>query len=167
MIKILRAEHPDIVFSYNLKPNTYVSVSANFLRPKPAIFSLITGLGYAFRGKCFKQKFFSFCLSSLLQIALLNNKKVFFQNKDDRDLFIRKRIIFSPEKTVVVNGTGVNLKEFEFQESKVYPITFTMVSRMVWQKGVKEFIEAARVIKKKYPEVNFLLVGPLSNNPDA
>jgi len=68
---------------------------------------------------------------------------------------------------VVVNGTGVNLKEFEFQESKVYPITFTMVSRMVWQKGVKEFIEAARVIKKKYPEVNFLLVGPLSNNPDA
>ena len=166
IVKLIRMYKPDIIFSYNLKPNIYASLATNLIFPKPRTYSLITGLGYAFRGICFKQKIVSLILSFLLHIALLSNTKVFFQNKDDRQLFLKKRII-SEHKTLVVNGTGVNLEDFPFHGPFLKQPTFTMISRMVWQKGVKEFIEAARMIKKKYPSVKFLLVGPLSNNPDA
>ena len=130
--KLIGVHKPNILFSYNLKPNIYTSLAANLVFPQPQTFSLITGLGYAFSGKCIKQKVVSFLLSILLRLALINNKTVFFQNPDDKDLFLKKKIVTKGNKTVVVNGTGVNLEEFPFHGPSLERLTFTMISRMVW-----------------------------------
>jgi len=86
-------------------------------------FALITGLGFAFQGKSLKRKLLTKLVSFLYKIALRNSKAVIFQNKDNRDLFIKKGIV-PINKTYIVNGSGVDIKKFSFKKQPESMLVF-------------------------------------------
>jgi glycosyltransferase involved in cell wall biosynthesis len=106
-------------------------------------------------------------VSYLYRTGLKYNSVVFFQNPDDLQLFIEKRIIPKNVKPVLINGSGVNTVRFGFASPKLTPITFLLVARMIRDKGIPEYVEAARQLKKRYSEVKVQLLGPLDVNPAA
>jgi len=103
----------------------------------------------------------------LYKIALKYNNVVFFQNPDDLNLLLRLRLIKDKNKTLILNGSGINLEKYYFAPLKEKSISFLLIARLIWDKGIYEYIEAARIIKKKYPNVSFLLLGPNEKNPCA
>ncbi|UMZ74714.1 glycosyltransferase family 4 protein [Natranaerofaba carboxydovora] len=166
LIEVFKKEKPDIVFSYTIKPVIYGSIAAKLAGVKN-IYSLVTGLGYTFsNGGFLKQKLLQKLVSLQYKLAFKFNQKVFFQNPDDIQLFKEKKII-SDNNVVLVNGSGVNTYEFDYSDPKTDRISFLLIARLIWGKGIGEYIEAARKIKEKYPDVLFMLIGPLDNNPDS
>lgn len=161
--KVFREENPDIVLSYTIKPVVYGSLAAKFAGVK-SINSMITGLGYAFIETSFKGKVINFIAANLYRLGLSFNKTIFFQNPDDRDLFLEKSIISTPAKCQTVNGSGVDIDYFAEQELP-QETSFLLIARLLKDKGICEYVEAARLIKQKYPEVSFKLVGWLDSNP--
>ena len=91
--------------------------------------------------------------------------KIFFQNNDDVKVFTDNKII-KKEKTVILNGSGVNLEKFT-QKPLPDGATFLCISRLIKDKGVYEYLKAARIVKEKYSNARFLLVGPYDSNPSA
>ncbi len=157
---------PDMVFSYTVKPIVYGSIAAH-LAGIQRIYAMITGLGYVFIGETFKQKFLTQMVASLYKWALKYNQVVFFQNPDDLRLFVDKGIVTKTVKPVLVNGSGVNMEKFALASLKLSPVTFLLMARLIKDKGILEYVEAARLLKQKYPMVKFQLLGPLDTNPTA
>ena len=155
----LKSLNPDKVFLFTLKPIVYGSIASFFLK-KTEVFSLNSGLGRVFTGSSIYNKFVLIFLRPLLKRAFKFNKKVFFQNNDDKDLFAKLNICH-PSKSIVVNGTGIDLKKFHFSEEYKgdEPLNFLMISRLIEEKGLIYYYQAAKKIKKFFPEVNFLLLG--------
>lgn len=162
---LLKKEKPDIVFLGNVKPNIYAGIAARLLGIK-SIYGLVSGLGYAFIDEPgIKRKLAKWICMKLYQLSFRGFSQVFFQNRDDADFFIRKGLI-SPNLVTVVPGTGVDLEAFK---PKPLPanLTFFMAARLIREKGVFHFVEAAKELKKRYPEVRFVLGGGLDTNPSA
>lgn len=154
----IRAWRPDIVFSYSAKPVIYGSLAAAAERV-PKIFSMITGLGYARTGSSFKQRLALAAQRQLYRQTLPYNDAVFFQNPDDEALFIEEKLLSPSVKRVRVNGSGVNLDYFDLRlPAPENPIVFLMIARLLVDKGVYEFVEAARRLRQR--NVRFVLVGP-------
>ncbi|MBR1809067.1 MAG: glycosyltransferase family 4 protein [Paludibacteraceae bacterium] len=158
--KIYKKEHFDLVFHYTIKPVIYGSWAAR-LAGVPQI-SVITGLGYAFISKGWINKL----VIRMYRSSLKSAKEVWFLNQEDKIMFIEKEIV-SAHKTRILNGEGVNLKKYAPRPAhKSKNFSFLFVGRVLWDKGVGEFVEAARVVRKQYPHVCFRLLGPLgANNP--
>lgn len=149
---------PDVVFSYTAKPVIYGSLAASLERV-PRIYSMITGLGYARTGKGFKQKVALAVQRQLYRRALRHNDAVFFQNPDDEALFVEELLLTESVKRCRINGSGVNLERYHLQlPAPDNPITFLMIARLLQDKGVAEFVEAARSLK--HTGSRFVLVGP-------
>jgi glycosyltransferase involved in cell wall biosynthesis len=159
-----RTLRPDIVFSYTVKPVIYGSLAAKFAGV-PAIHSMITGLGYAFLGEGLKGLLINRMVTSLYRAALSVNASVFFQNPDDRSLFVKSRIVHE-DKTILINGSGVDIDHFVVAPCSTEPI-FLMIARLLRDKGVVEYVEAAKTLKSRHPRAVFLLLGPLDSNPAA
>lgn len=164
--RLLKELKPNIVLSYTVKPIVYGSIAAHRAGVKQ-IYAMVTGLGYVFVGQSIKQKLLTQMVSFLYRAGLKYNQVVFFQNPDDLQLFIEKRIMPKNVKPILINGSGVNTLRFRFTSPKLSPITFLLVARMIRDKGILEYVEAARQLKKRYPEVKFQLLGPLDINPSA
>ena len=164
MINKFRSIKADVFIGYTIKPVIYGSIAARFVGV-PRIYSIITGLGYAFIGETVKSKVIRILVSYLYAFALQFNKKVFFQNNDDSQLF-QKRKFVNKDQVVVLNGSGVNIEKFSitpFPEE----LSFLLIARLLKDKGVYEYIKASRVIKTKYPKVQFCLVGWIDENPSS
>jgi glycosyltransferase involved in cell wall biosynthesis len=164
--RVLKELKPDIVLSYAVKPIVYGSIAAHMAGVKQ-IYAMVTGLGYVFVGQSIKQKILTQLVSYLYRTGLKYNRVVFFQNPDDLQLFIEKRIMPKNVKPVLINGSGVNTERFGFASPKLSPITFLLIARMIRDKGILEYVEAARQLKKRYSEVRIQLLGPLDVNPAA
>lgn len=162
----MRKREPDIVFSYAIKPVIYASLAA-WLTRVPAVYSMITGLGSVFVGEGGRYIFLERLVKLLYRSALRANRVVFFQNPDDLLLFKEKCFLPSDSKAVLVNGSGVNVERFSYVEPPVKPLSFLLIARLIWHKGIREYVEAARLLKSRYPEVSFKLLGPLDTNPSA
>lgn len=162
--RIIKREKPDVVFAYHAKTIIYGSIASRMCRV-PSINVLLAGLGSAFRGTGFKHKVLKAILCMQYKIALKSCKNVFFQNNDDLGEFVRLNLV-APHQTKIINGSGVNLGEFTPQ-----PIPgghrFLFVGRLIRDKGIFEYMQAARLVKKKYPEASFRVVGPFDTNPTA
>lgn len=154
---LLRARDIDCVLSYTAKPVVYGSLAARKAGTE-RIFSLITGLGFAFSTDTFLTRFVRIANLFLYKVSIRHNQKVFFQNPDDRQLFVDHGIIKAESEGVLVNGSGVNLDKFIQQPLPDF-ISFLLIARLIAEKGVREYVEAARRVKQKYPEVRFQLVG--------
>lgn len=161
----LKAIDPDYIFAYTIKPVIFSSLMSKNLDLK-GMYSLMPGLGYAFNNGGLKNKIVNKVAVLLYKISLKNNNKVFFQNPDDLDLFVDLNLI-GRGKTVLVNGSGVDIEEFYNTEPQTENISFLIMARLLKSKGIKQYIEAAKIIKKNYSEVEFNILGSPGSGPDA
>jgi glycosyltransferase involved in cell wall biosynthesis len=146
---------PNYILLFTIKPVIYGSMVAKILRI-PSI-PMITGLGTTF----IKKNWITHLVKKLYKIALKNQKIVFFQNKEDMDLFIDQNLI-KQKQGELVPGSGIDTSKFMYQEKAPSErITFLLVARMIRDKGVVEFVEAASLAKAKNYNVKFKLLGPV------
>lgn len=166
--KIIRQEKFDIVHSYTAKPNIYGSIAAKRAGVK-RIYPTVNGLGYAFTDDTsdgMKSRIVRMITSRLYKKAFSCATKVFFQNSDDADEMVRRKLI-SRDKCVVISGSGIDLDMFPYSETSVEPMTFMLATRLLVTKGVRNYFEAARIVKKTHPKAVFQLAGALDPNPDG
>ncbi|WP_010300243.1 glycosyltransferase family 4 protein [Candidatus Odyssella thessalonicensis] len=154
---------PSHVLLYRIKPVLYGSLASYGLPIK--VISTITGLGYVYTDLSLKARCLRVITNGLYKLALRRNSWVFFQNKDDQQTFIEQRLI-TADKCSVVGGSGVCLNEFPFTPLPD-TLSFVMVARLLKDKGIWEYLQAASQLKKLYPQIDFRLVGGSSNNPAA
>ena len=168
----IRQIQPDYLLSYTIKPVIYGTLAA-WLAKVPHRFALITGLGYAFQNvESGKRSFFQKLVHGLYAQALKRSDKVFFQNPDDLKLFQDMHLLDANKPTVVVNGSGVNVQDFDVMplpknEQGQVKASFLLIARLLGDKGVREYAESARLIKAQYPNAEFHLVGWIDDNPSA
>ncbi|PIQ22770.1 MAG: glycosyltransferase family 1 protein [Cytophagales bacterium CG18_big_fil_WC_8_21_14_2_50_42_9] len=157
--QVYRQVKPDIILQYTIKPNIYGTLAAR-LAGIPTI-NNVSGLGTVFIIKNFVSKI----ALSLYKLAFRFPAKVFFQNHDDRDLFLAHKLI-KANITDVLPGSGIDIKQFKpapiFTRNSRF--TFLMIARVLYEKGVVEYVEAARIIRKKYPEVRVQLLGGIDES---
>lgn len=158
LVAIMKAQKPDLVFGYTIKPVIYGSIAAK-LTGVPHIYAMVTGLGRVYASNGLKAKIVRLITKILYKMAFRVCKKVIFQNGDDIAQLVGERYL-PPEKTVQVNGSGVNMTRFLRTELPEKPV-FLMVSRVIREKGVMEFCEAARSVKRNCPDARFILLGGL------
>lgn len=147
---------PDIVLSFSIKPVIYSNIAAKLLNIKSIV--MITGLGTSFIGG----SIIKHIVTKLYRFALRSVSIVIFQNQDDKNLFLTNNIV-NKDKCLISPGSGVDTDKFSYSNlpnSKVK--NFLFVGRIISDKGINEFINAAREIKKEYSNVNFQIVGPLN-----
>lgn len=154
--KILKSEKPDKVFSYSIKPVIFGSLAAHSAHVDE-IYSLVCGLGYVYAVNNLKTRIIRPICSIAYKIAFKFNKKVIFQNKDDITEFVKRRIVAN-DKCELVDGSGVDINKFK-KNNLPNNDSFIMVSRILKEKGVVEFFEAAKIIKEKYPHAKFTYIG--------
>jgi glycosyltransferase involved in cell wall biosynthesis len=163
--KIFRVIKPDVILSYTIKPVIYGSVAA-WLAGVPHRFALITGLGYAFQGQANARGSLRAIVQGLYGLALRCTHKVFFQNSDDQALFRSLGLLRPSTPTCVVNGSGVDVAVFAVTPLPLAP-HFLLIARLLGDKGVREYAQAAQRIRLLYPHARFSLVGWFDENPDT
>ncbi len=150
--QIIRKICPDIVFSYTIKPNIYGGMACKTLKI-PCIMN-ITGLGTAVENGGVLQK----VTLLLYKIALPGAKKVFFQNSENERFFAERGL--ADGKRDMLPGSGVNVDQYSALD---YPtedtVEFVFISRIMKEKGIDQYLEAAKVIRKKYPQTRFHICG--------
>lgn len=161
---IFRQEKPDVVLGYTSKPVIYGSIAAKKAKV-PHIAAMVTGAGYAFTAKTAKAKVIRAIMSMLYKRAFRCADVAIFQNTDDRDQFVREKLV-KAEKCQIVNGSGVNMEKFSVVP---YPekITFFMLSRVMYSKGIREYLQACEIVKEKYPQVRCMLLGACEGIQDS
>lgn len=164
--RIMHHISPDAVLAYTIKPVIYGMLGASLARV-PKRFALITGLGYAFIGpaKGFRRVIRGIA-QTLYRAALAKSDIVFFQNPDDAELFTHMGITDANTQTRIVNGSGVDITQYSAALLPEKPV-FLLIARLLGDKGVREYLEAAKIVKLKYPATQFDLVGWIDESPDA
>ena len=160
---LMKKIKPNYFLGYTHKPVIYGNLAA-WMAGVNKQFALITGLGYTFQSQIL---WLNHLLQFLYRISMRRVEKVFFQNPDDETLFQNLGIIkTSDQKSVVVNGSGVDLKKFNIA-SFPKKIQFLLIARLLGDKGVREYFKAAKAVRKNHPDIKFGLVGWIDNHPDA
>lgn len=162
---LMRRVKPDFFLGYTIKPVVYGGIAA-WIAGVPNRFSMITGLGYAFQSGR-KNGFLLTLVQRLYKLALSKMKVVFFQNPDDRDLFRSLLIVSEDARAIVVNGSGVDVDSFSVSPFPDGEVRFLLIARLLGDKGVREYVEAARRVKARYPASRFRIVGWIDENPNS
>ena len=165
-VRLFRRERPDVYLGYTVKPNVYGSIAARWLRI-PAI-NNIAGLGAVFiQGGRLAQ-----VVRWLYRKALAPSRKVFFQNDDDRQMFISDGLVRA-EVADLLPGSGIDLARFSVapprgQADMQSGFRFLLIARMLRDKGIVEYVEAAALLKERWPNAEFCLLGFVDvQNPTA
>jgi glycosyltransferase involved in cell wall biosynthesis len=161
---VLKEIKPDKIFTYQAKTVIYGGMAANQLGIKD-VYPLIAGMGSVFIKNDLKNKVIRKVMTLEYRMGMRKSPVVFFQNHDDEQIFRVNKII-KKQKVVMIPGSGVNVKRFDVQPLPEY-FAFLCISRLIRDKGVYEYLEASRIVKREHPEVKFLLVGPYDSNPSA
>lgn len=162
--KLLKKEKPDVTLGYTSKPVIYGSIAAR-LAKVPHIAAMVTGAGYAFTATSKKARLIKLIMSMLYKAAFADCNVAIFQNDDDREQFINEKLV-KADKCRTVNGSGVNTDSFPvspFPEK----ITFFMLSRVMYSKGIREYLDACCAVKERYPEVRCMLLGACEGIQDS
>lgn len=158
---------PEMVLSYTIKPVVYGLLAA-WLARVPRRYALVTGLGYAFASQASGKRALVYQVVRRLYAAALNRAdKVFFQNPDDNALFRELGILREKVPSQVLNGSGVDMSHFTVAPIPAGPPRFLLIARLLGDKGVRQYAEAARRIKQRHPEIVFQLAGDIDSNPDT
>lgn len=148
---------PDLILTYTIKPNIYGGIAARIT--KYQYLHTVAGLGSVFLQNLWIKKIVIW----LSKISFKKSKAVYFLNSEN-ELFYREIGVLPKEaKTVVVPGSGVNIDEFTFSKIEEKADEFVMIARILKDKGVTEYIAAARKVKEAYPNVKFHLAGPFDD----
>lgn len=167
LIGIYKNERPDIVHHVAMKPVLYGSFAALITRV-PHVVNALTGMGYMFISSKREAILLRKIVSSAFRILLNRpNSRVILQNPDDQHLMVQSGILNS-ERIVLIRGSGVDTMEFSPTPEPSGMLTVVLASRLLWDKGVGEFVEAARILCKKGVSARFVLVGDTDpENPAA
>ncbi len=151
--KLFKRERPDVLLSFTVKPNIYAGLAAKVLAIP--YFPNVAGLGTVF----IKTNWITWIVKKLYRFALSGANTVFFQNIDDQSLFIQQTLV-APSKVQLLPGSGVDTTRFlPLQIPRSDEFTFLLTSRLLWDKGVGEFIKAAQMLRAKCKKVRFQLLG--------
>lgn len=164
---LLRGLRVDMSFAYFIKPVIYGTLAA-WLARVPRRFAMIEGLGYAFTpssdAEPWHRRFLRQVVSRMYQTGLKRAEKVFFLNDDDIMAFVSQGIVPNA-KAIKLGGIGVDLAEWQTVPPFTCPVTFLLAARLLREKGILEYVQAARQVKARYPQVRFVLLGGLDPNP--
>jgi len=164
----LRREMPDVSLTYFIKPNIYGGLAAAIARV-PRRIAMVEGLGYLFTDDGrdgTKKRVARQVAITLLKIALRRAHRVLFLNPDDRAEFVERGIV-SPDKASLLGGIGVDLSYYNVAPFRDGPPSFLMIGRLLREKGVREFVVAARIVLKDFPAARFQLIGGVDANPSG
>lgn len=159
LVKILKTEQPDMLFTFTIKPVIYGCIAAR-MAGVPHVFATITGLGYTFEADSAAKKLVHLLAVGLYKLALCGVQTVFFQNRDDLALFQRKGILKKSQQTVLCRGTGVDIQHFAYTPPPTAPPVFLLVGRLIEGKGLYEYAAAASLLKARFPAARFQVLGP-------
>ena len=163
-----RRIQPDVVHLLTMKPIMYGGIAARFHRSKVAVVQAVTGLGYLFSENTLRAKTLRIIAKAGLRFALNQpNGHVIFQNQDDQATLIDARLTDLGTSSLI-RGSGVNPEEYRFSPEPRGPPIVLMASRLLWSKGLEEFIEAARILNDRGDPTRFQLAGKLDpGNPSS
>lgn len=163
--RTLRRERPDLVFAHGVKPVIYAMTLAR-LAGVPTRVAMIPGLGFAFGAEGgAKARLAGLAARAGYALACRAASLVILQNPDDRNDLLSAGALSPRTETVVVDGSGVDMERIAQAPFPPGPTTFLMVARLIRDKGVHEFVEAARRVRVQAPETRFVLVGTTDANP--
>ncbi|SDN07715.1 glycosyltransferase family 4 protein [Pseudomonas jinjuensis] len=168
LARMFRALSVDAVFSYFAKPVIYAGFAARLAGIR-SVYSMIEGAGYVYSdaGRYTPSRMLLRCLVGLLYRASLRfSTCVFLLNDDDRALFVGRGLV-APGKVMMLPGIGLNLEHFRLSPPILSPIVFVFVGRLLREKGVEDFVAAARLVKQDFPQADFVIVGDTDANPDS
>ncbi|MBN1283947.1 MAG: glycosyltransferase family 4 protein [Anaerolineae bacterium] len=155
---LYRALRPDLVHHFTIKPVIYGGLAARMARV-PAVVSAVTGLGYVFLHTGFKAALLKSGVTLLYRLALHHPRAgVIFQNPDDLALFRRRRLV-DAGAAVIIKGSGVDMQRFALTPEPGGPPVVLFASRMLWDKGVREYVEAARLLRAQGIKVRLVMAG--------
>ncbi len=166
LTKILLQETPNVLHNFTIKPVVYGSLAARFAGVRNVL-NAVTGLGHVFIDDSLKARTLRPVVNLLLRQALYTERgRLILQNQDDKALFVKNRLI-KPNRIRVIRGSGVNTEQFQPNESRsVERVSVLLATRLLWEKGLQEFVEAAKDILAKGHDVHFLVAGEFdSGNP--
>lgn len=167
---LFKSEKPDLLFTSTIKPVIYGLLAARAAKV-PAAFAAITGLGYAFERDSLFKKAVHAISRVLYKAALGGASGVFFQNKDDKELFIQSGILADEAKVLMARGAGVDTKRFkpaplpEIKPGK--GLVFLFIGRLLEAKGLFEYEKAAEELRRRWPGARFQILGPLEEGPGS
>ena len=165
LVTVIKRLKPDYILAYTVKPIVWVGISMFFYK-KIKFIALIEGLGYAFQKNGFSRKLLKTMVCILYKVALIKSNKVIFLNEDNKNTFVKHKII-NPIKCNIIDGIGVNLNHYSFELLPAPPLKILMISRFLNEKGVKEYIKAAEIVKLKNPNIEIKLLGDYDNSSDT
>jgi glycosyltransferase involved in cell wall biosynthesis len=164
--KLLVKVKPDILHTVTIKPVLYGNILAR-LTKVPVRVSSISGLGYVFVASGLKLKLFRSLISVMYRIALNGASAVIFQNKADRDVLNQMRAI-KPSQEVFIRGSGVALDSYTVMPEPSGKPVMMLISRLLIDKGVGEFVAASKLLKSKRNDIRMVLVGEIDpGNPNT
>jgi len=168
--KKIKAINPDLVFSYFSKPVIFGTLAAK-LAKVPRIIGMLEGLGYTFteqpEGLSKKTQLIKKIQVFLYKIALPQLDQLIFLNPDDpKDLLEKHAIQVKKVKVEVLGGIGLNLEDYPFQAlNNIHsPVKFLFIGRLLKEKGIHEFVQAVKLVKKKYPDTQFTVLGAIDQH---
>lgn len=163
--RMLQRERPAVLLSHAVKSVIYGSIAAKFAGV-PHIHCLIAGLGSAFNTPGLKGRLLKTVATQLYRLAFTCCDTVFVQNSEIGEMFIRQGVV-PARKVVVVPGSGVDTDHFGLAPLPEGPPVFLFVGRLLRDKGIREFIAAAKLVKARLPEARFVVVGDIDPNPTS
>lgn len=181
LVELMRKKRFELVHSFDTKPNMLVPSAARKLGSKrPKVVRTITGVGRIFTSNSLKNRILRIIYHLIQKRLRPSIDMTIFQNKDDYDYFIKHQLVFK-EKARIVKSSGIDLEDFDINNRDEKTLlklkkelglkenvkTFILVGRLVNQKGVREYLQAARICKEKGMNFNVLLVGPIDTKDDA
>ena len=160
LIRIYLSESPAIVHHVAMKPIIYGSLAA-ILCPNTVVINALPGLGYVFTSKSLKARVLRWFITVLFRVLFgVSRCNLILQNVHDQQFLVKQRVV-ARNRTALIRGSGVNLEAYPAtEEPPSPPIVVSMISRMLWSKGVGELVEAARIVHEKNEDVKIRLVGP-------
>ncbi len=166
-IRMLLQERPQLVLAYTQKPIIYGGLASRLVMV-PRFFALMTGLGHVFSPESGASPLVKRVASRLYKEAVRRARAIFVYNTDDRDDMIELGIISASQKVIQVPGSGVDLTRFEAQPMPSGGAMFLLVARLLRNKGIPEFLEAARLVSEQSPQCRFAILGHIDDqNPEG
>lgn len=165
---LLRKLKPDASFTYFIKPVIYGTLAARLAGVRKR-YAMIEGAGYVFiedAASNWRRKLLRVFATGLYRLGLSQANRVFMLNADDKELFVREKMVHA-EKVQLLNGIGLDLNHYRMTPPAAQPFTFILVARLLREKGIYEYVEAARRIKAVHPGIRFILLGSIDLNPGS
>ena len=163
LVRLLYEEKPDIILAYTQKPIIYAGIASRIVR-HGRFFPMVTGLGYAF-SEDGRRKWLRSIVSSLYRLAIADASSVVLYNRDDHIELLRRGALQVNQNVTMVPGSGVDMTHFAEQPIPAGQPTFLLIARLLHDKGLREYVGAARIVRQSYAHAKFQLLGPFDANP--